>query len=180
MTRVAVLAAIAMVATSPLATIARAPGKGTVILLDSNVPELDDEFTSFFAETLRSRGVRVVDPSSVQLTYHERASIVAVVFDSMAAVSESRVAWIETKYGAPQALFARVRINVTSLPYGEFTVHQVRSVCSFRCMDVRTHEVIKAGRTNAERRGEDLEHVQGLAANDAIISSARAAAASLR
>lgn len=156
-----------------------AGGIRTALILESSVPELDDELTNYFSETMRSRGVAILDPSSVRLTYHERTSIMAVAFGPIAAISADSIAWIETRYSSPRALFARIRLSTSSLPYGDFTVHRVQAVCSFRCMDVRTHRIIKAVTARTERRGEELEPTQSSAANASILEVARIGSAAL-
>ena len=156
-----------------------AAGIRTALILESSVPELTDELTNYFAEIMRARGVAILDPSSVRLTYHERTSVVAIALGPLVAVSEESVAWIEERYSSPRAIFARLRLSSSSLPYGEFTVHRVQAVCSFRCMNVRSRQIIKAGNAKSERRGEELEMTQSLAANEAILAVARSSAAAL-
>jgi len=151
----------------------------TALILESSVPELDGELTNYFAETMRARGVAILDPSSVRLTYHERSSVVAIALGPLVAVSAESIAWIEERYSSPRAIFARLRLSSSSLPYGEFTVNLVQAVCSFRCMNVRSRQIIKAASARSERRGEELEATQSLAANAAILEVARSSAAAL-
>ncbi|HTJ27247.1 MAG TPA: hypothetical protein VMA36_13890 [Candidatus Limnocylindria bacterium] len=159
---------------------ARAAGISTVLLLAATDPSLDDAFTNEFAEVLRERGVNVVDPSSVHVTYHQRSTLVAAVFGPVLAVAANSVGWIETQYHSRRALFATVDLHRNSLPYGEFTVHQVRATCSFRCMDVLSREIVKAGIGHGEERGEDLADVSERAGSLAIRQAAATAAAALR
>ena len=97
--------------------IATASGHSTVLLLQSTEPENDTPFTGLSAECLRARGVVVVDPSSVSVTYHEREWLFAAVFSDALHISGERTAWIETRYHSERALFAKIDLHVTPMPY---------------------------------------------------------------
>ncbi|HEY0798947.1 MAG TPA: hypothetical protein VGD50_07340, partial [Candidatus Baltobacteraceae bacterium] len=70
-----------------LPAVAAATGKDTAIVLATNDPDQDDACTDYLAEALRSRGVLIVDPSSVTLTYHQRSEIVHAAFGPIDAIS---------------------------------------------------------------------------------------------
>jgi len=158
---------------------ALARGKDTVILLSTSDPDQDEECTNFLAEALRSRGVSVVDPSSVHLTYHQKSQIAGIAVGPVAALEAQSVSWISRSYHSSRALFANISFHDVELPYGDFQVHTITARCSFRCMNVSDYTIVKAGSFREERRGEDELSVASEAANAAMLSMARSAASAL-
>jgi hypothetical protein len=122
---------------------------------DSLAKQAEDEIS----EALINQGIRVADPSAIDEKYHEegRGALAAAWGDGwgVAAMQWSSVSWVETIYHARRLFAAQLIVTDSELPYGEFTVHKVKTRLSYKCFDVVTHQMIAAGSYKAEARGED-------------------------
>jgi hypothetical protein len=81
-------------------------------------------------------------PSSADVSYHERASLVATVVGSSVAISESEIAWVEAHYHTQRAVFIETKLSSTPMPYGNFTVYVVRATSAYRCFDTTSRAII--------------------------------------
>ncbi|MGC2131049.1 MAG: hypothetical protein WA629_13240 [Candidatus Aquilonibacter sp.] len=175
MRRVAFLGAVGALASAQ----AVAASPSTAVMLSSSSPDLDSQYLDFVAGMLRARGVNVYDPSSADITFHERASIVAGAVGPILVAEVSGVAWVEAHYHTRRAMFVQTHISASSLPYGDFTVHVVRATSAYRCFDTNTRAVIAAGTAHGEARGEDLDSATVQAGNRSLQSLAAEAAPKL-
>jgi hypothetical protein len=151
----------------------------TALLLSSSSPDLDSEYLDFIAGVLRARGVNIFDPSSADISYHERASIVAEAVGPILVAEVNGVAWVEAHYHTRRAMFVQTHVSTSSLPYGDFTVHIVRATSAYRCFDTNSRAIIAAGTARGESRGEDLDDATQQAGNRSLQLLAEEAAPKL-
>ena len=129
--------------------------------------------------SLRTRGVSCVDPSAITSTLHTRARFVAQrVFDGI-ELDYDAVSWVTTDYGATRLLLATLELHDRELPYGEFTVHDMRAILSARCFDVRRKTLVGSGSVTRSAKGEDDAQVRFNVLRDSAEGLAGRIAASL-
>ncbi|MGB6985415.1 MAG: hypothetical protein WBD74_05480 [Candidatus Aquilonibacter sp.] len=167
------------VASAVIAVPALSASPTTAVLLSSSSSDLDSQYLDFVAGALRARGVNVYDPSSADISYHERASLVAEAVGSILVAEVNGIAWVEAHYHTRRAMFIETHISASSLPYGDFTVHMVRATSAYRCFDTSTRAVIAAGTARGEARGEDLDTATQQAGNRSLQTLAADAASKL-
>jgi hypothetical protein len=124
--------------------------------------------------------VPVVDPSSIDVAYHEQARLTAERSLAGIDINYSAMAWVSTRYHSDRAMLTRVRFATRTAPYGEFTVYEVRTTASYRCYDVIGRRLVSAGSFSSTGRGEDYPTVRDRTAGEALLGLSRHAAATLR
>jgi hypothetical protein len=80
----------------------------------------------------------------------------------------SAVAWVETIYHARRLFAAQLTVSDSTSAYGEFTVHRIKTRLSYKCFDVLTHQIIAAGSSKAEARGENVSDVTDEALGETV------------
>ncbi|MBD5653885.1 MAG: hypothetical protein IAI50_01740 [Candidatus Eremiobacteraeota bacterium] len=159
---------LGVLAASPLTIVCATCSNG-----DGDVAEQAEDKIS---GALIDRGVTVADPSAIQERYREQGrAAIARVWGGMAMAWES-VSWVERTYHGRRLLAVQVVVTDSSLPYGEFTVHQIKTRLSYKCFDVTTHQMIAAGSNSAKSRGEDVTDVTDQALESAVRTLAASAA----
>jgi hypothetical protein len=131
-------------------------------------PDLSEQAEDQFSGALINEGVSVADPSAISARYHEEGRAAIVSFWGGAAMAWQSVSWVDRVYHARRLFAAQLAVTDSSLPYGEFTIHQIKTRLSYKCYDVVTHEMIAAGSVIGKSRGEDVSDVTDDALAEAI------------
>jgi hypothetical protein len=152
---------------------ANARGASTILCVACNVDELEDESEDTLAGLLRDRGVNVVDPSAIDARYHREARLVAERLGDTVTVDYSDLAWVTAKYHAQRLLTVDVRLTSSTLPYGEFTVFNVRARASYRAFDTTDKTIVGGGTSLGTGKSEDERTAQESALSDAMKAVAR-------
>lgn len=160
------LNASALALVSP--TFAFAFGVSTIVAVNCNVPELDEEAEDILSGKLRDLKVNVVDPSAMDTTYHERARLEVAQLLGGVSVDYSAIAWVTQTYHARRLLVAEARMTSTALPYGQFTVYNVRASCSYRAFDTSSKQIVSAGTMFSIGRAEEERAAQEDALQNAM------------
>jgi hypothetical protein len=142
--------------------------------------DLSEQAEDQFSGALINEGVSVADPTAISAQYHEEGRAAIVSFWGGAAMAWQRVSWVERVYHARRLFAAQLVVKDSSLPYGEFQVHQVKTRLSYKCFDVVTHEMIAAGSVAGRSRGEDVSDATDEALAAAIKTLAPGAGRSLK
>jgi hypothetical protein len=150
-----------------------ARGASTILSVACNVDELEDESEDTLAGLLRDRGVNVVDPSAIDARYHREARLVAERLGDIVTVDYSELAWVTAKYHAQRLLTVDVRLTSSTLPYGEFTVFNVRARASYRAFDTVDKTIVGGGTSLGTGKSEDERTAQENALADAMKTVAR-------
>jgi hypothetical protein len=165
-----------MGAVASLGLLAKAATPTTIVAVSCNVDELETDAEDFLAGALNERHVNTVDPSAIDITYHERARLQAARYFDSLSVDYSSIAWVTTTYHAERLFVVAATLSVSSLPYGEFTVYGTRARCSYRCFDVVSKRIVAAGSSLGTARSEDADGAQETALHLGLLSVAREAA----
>src|SRR5579863_5895545 len=158
------LAALATILVQPV----EAQGHSVVVVVAATDPDVNEDLENALAGDLHDRGVPVVDPSSIDVTYHEQARLAAERSLTGFSINYSAMAWITTRYHSDRAMLTRMRFSTRSAPYGEFTVYEVRAIASYRCYDVIGKRLVSAGSFTSTGRGEDYATVRDRTAGEEI------------
>jgi hypothetical protein len=158
----------------PAATLALSAS--TIVAIRCNVPELEEQGEDFLAGQLRNLNVNAVDPSAIDVTYHQRSRVVILDLIGAEFVDYASIAWVTRKYHARRLLVAEALLSSSSLPYGDFSVFNVRARCSYRAFDTLDKRIISGGSVLGTARGED-EHAAQEDALQAAFSDLAARAA---
>jgi hypothetical protein len=148
----------------------------TIIAVRSNMPELESEAEDTLAGELRNRGVNTVDPSAIDTTYHERSRVEVTRLLNFASVSFSSISWVTQKYHAQRLLVADFESTSSILPYGQFSVYNIRGRCSYRAFDTVDKRIVAAGSVYGVGRSEDERTAQDQALQSAMQAIAEQAA----
>lgn len=160
-------------------TAAEAKSVATLVVVSCRGTDSADLAEDDMISSLRTRGVSCVDPSAITSTLHTRARFVAQrVFDGI-ELDYDAVSWVTTDYGATRLLLATLELHDRELPYGEFTVHDMRAILSARCFDVRRKTLVGSGSVTRSAKGEDDAQVRFNVLRDSAEGLAGRIAASL-
>lgn len=151
----------------------------TIVAVACNVPTLADDAEDFLAGALTDRHVATVDPSAIEVTYHEQARLDATRYLNGVSVSYAAMGWVSTVYHAERLLIADAVVSGSTLPYGQFTVYIMRARCSYRCFDVITKRIVTSGSTLGTGRSEDIDEAREDALHDGLLAIAVEAATKL-
>jgi len=139
---------------------AEARGTNTLVVVSCRGTDNADLAEDDMISSLRTRGVGCVDPSAITSTLHTRARLVAQrVFDGI-EIDYDSFSWVTTDYGASRLLLATLELHDRELPYGSFTVHDMRAILSARCFDVRRKTLVGSGSVTRSAKGEDDTQVR--------------------
>jgi hypothetical protein len=163
-------------AVASMGLLAKAATPTTIVAVTCNVEELENDAEDFLAGALNERSVNTVDPSAIDIVYHERARLEAVRYVDSLSIDYSSIAWVTATYHAERLLMVAATLSASSLPYGEFTVYGVRARCSYRCFDVVSKRIVAAGSSLGTARSEDADGAQETALHLGLLSVARGAA----
>lgn len=158
----------------PLGAFAASPLTIVCVTCSNGDNALAEQAEDKISAALLDRGVSVADPSAIEARYREQGRVAVARFWGGGAMAWESVSWVERTYHARRLFAAQLVITDTSLPYGEFQVHQIKARLSYKCFDVSTHEMIVAGSNSAKVRGEDVSDTT----DEAIESSVKTLAAS--
>ncbi|HTV74483.1 MAG TPA: hypothetical protein VME66_12375 [Candidatus Acidoferrales bacterium] len=153
----------------------------TIVAVACNVSTLEDDAEDFLAGALTERDVATLDPSAIDVTYHEQARLDAArLLDDSVSVDYASLVWVTAVYHAERLLVANALVNGSSLPYEGFTVYNARARCSYRCFDVVSKRIVAAGSTLGTSRSEDADEAGEDAMHDGLSAIAKEAAPALR
>lgn len=147
---------------------AYANAKTTIVCVHCSVPDLEEQGEDILSGGLRANNIPTVDPSAIETTYHERARLFAQRYADAIVVDYENMAWVTTKYRAGRLLTAFIDIASNPLPYGDFTVFNVRARISYRMFDTIDKKIICGGSTRSMARSEDERASQDDAISDGL------------
>lgn len=156
-----------------------AASASTIVAVACNDPELSEDAEDFLAGALSDRHVTTFDPSAIDVTYHEQARLQVSRFLNSASVDYSALSWVTVRYHAQRLMAVNVRFTANALPYGAFTVYNVRARCSYRCFNVLSKTIVAAGSGLGTGRAEDVTQAQEDAMHAGLLEIARVSAARL-
>ena len=159
----------------PLCAAAASPLTIVCVTCSNDDAELSEQAEDQFSGALINEGVSVADPSAISERYHVQGRAAIVAFWGGAVMAWESVSWVERVYHARRLFAAQLVVTDSSLPYGDFQVHQIKTRLSYKCYDVVTHEMIAAGSIAGKSRGEDVSDVTDDALAAAIRTLAPAA-----
>jgi hypothetical protein len=152
----------------------------TIVAVTCNVSTLEDDAEDFLAGALTDRGIATLDPSAIDVTYHERARLDAARFLDSVSVDYAALVWVTAVYHAERLLVASAVVNGSSLPYEGFTVYNARARCSYRCFDVVSKRIVAAGSALGTSRSEDVDEAGEDALHQGLLAIAKEAAPAAR
>jgi hypothetical protein len=159
----------------PVSASAASPLTIVCVACSTGDAELSEQAEDQFSGALINEGVSVADPSAISERYHQEGRAAIVSFWGGVAMAWQSVSWVERVYHARRLFAAQLVVTHSSLPYGDFEVHQIKTRLSYKCYDVVTHEMIAAGSIAGKSRGEDVSDVTDAALAAAIKTLAPAA-----
>jgi hypothetical protein len=152
----------------------------TVVVLSCSSPEFEQQAEDTLAGLLRERGVSALAPEAMDVTIREHLSVEVDRWIGGGRLDASYVETITRRYNATRAFLAEMQIRGSSLPYGGFTVYNVRSTCSYRCFDTVSKGIVVAGSASGEGRGEDIDAATQQSLQAALKGVARETVGALR
>lgn len=174
------VAGVASIALSPTTVLAAGPLTIVCVTCNNGDSELSEHAEDQLSGALLDRGVSVADPSAIQERYRQEGRAAIVAFWGGALMAWESVSWVERIYHARRLLAARLEVTDSSLPYGQFEVHQIKTRLSYKCFDVVTHRMIAAGSASGKSRGEDVSDSTDEALESSVKSLVATAAYRLR